>query len=237
MRIAGMQKLTLLDYPGKTAITVFTPGCNFRCPFCHNADLVTGADERSEDSSTISPDDVFAFLDRRRGLIDGVCVTGGEPCMQPGLADFCSHVHSQGFEVKLDTNGSFPERLRDLAEAGLVDYVSMDVKNTPGRYAETVGLPGFDLTPVEQSITYLLEGSVPFEFRTTIVRELHTADDLREIARLIADAPAWYLQSYLDADSVIAGKGIYHAWNPTDLHDLLPELRDIMPGANLRGVD
>lgn len=232
-----MQKLTLLDYPGKTAVTVFTPGCNFRCPFCHNADLVTSVDASPAGPSAISPGDVFAFLDRRRGLIDGVCVTGGEPCMQPGLTDFCSHVHSQGFEVKLDTNGSFPERLRDLAEAGLVDYVSMDVKNTLGRYAETIGVLEFDPTPVEQSIAYLLEGHVPFEFRTTVVRELHTADDLRGIARWIADAPAWFLQSYLDADSVIAGSGTYHAWDPADLHDLLPELRAVMPGANLRGVD
>lgn len=180
MRIAGLQKLTLLDFPGKTAATVFTPGCNFRCPFCHNADLVTGEagrDGAAADSSALSIDELFAFLGKRQGLLDGVCITGGEPLLQSGIDEFCTRVHELGFAVKLDTNGSFPGRLRALVEEGLVDYVATDVKNAPERYAETVGVPAFDLAPVQESLDFLRSGAVPYEVRTTVVRELHTADD------------------------------------------------------------
>lgn len=232
MQVAGLQKLTLLDYPGKTAATVFTPGCNFRCPFCHNADLVLG-----HPSQSITPDDVLTFLDKRQGLLDGVCITGGEPLLQPGLADFCKRIHERGFHVKLDTNGSFPDRLQALMEADLVDYVAMDIKNAPTHYAETIGVSDFDLTPVRSSIELLLTGTVPFEFRTTVVRELHTPDNLRDIARWIAKAPAWFLQTYVDADSVLAGQGTFHAWPDEQLRSLLPELQAIAPAAHLRGVD
>ena len=189
MRIAGLQKLTLLDFPGKTAATVFTPGCNFRCPFCHNADLVTGEagrDGAAADSSALSIDELFAFLGKRQGLLDGVCITGGEPLLQSGIDEFCTRVHELGFAVKLDTNGSFPGRLRALVEEGLVDYVATDVKNAPERYAETVGVPAFDLAPVQESLDFLRSGAVPYEVRTTVVRELHTADDLRALAACMA---------------------------------------------------
>ena len=175
MRIAGLQKLTLLDFPGKTAATVFTPGCNFRCPFCHNADLVTGEagrDGAAADSSALSIDELFAFLGKRQGLLDGVCITGGEPLLQPGIDAFCARVHELGFAVQLDTNGSFPDRLRELVESELVDYVALDVKNAPERYAETVGVPGFDLAPVAASVDYLLASAVPYEFRTTVTWRL-----------------------------------------------------------------
>ena len=208
MRIAGLQKLTLLDFPGKTAATVFTPGCNFRCPFCHNAALVTGGagrDGAAADSSVLSIDELFAFLGKRQGLLDGVCITGGEPLLQPGIDEFCARVHELGFAVKLDTNGSFPGRLRALVEEGLVDYVAMDVKNAPERYAETVGVPAFDLAPVQESLDFLRSGAVPYEVRTTVVRELHTADDLRALAALIEGVQAWQLQSFIDADSVLGG--------------------------------
>lgn len=236
MRIAGLQKLTLLDFPGKTAATVFTAGCNFRCPFCHNADLVTGGSATGASAGVVSLDEFFAFLDKRQGLLDGVCVTGGEPLLQSGLADFCARVHEKGFSVKLDTNGSFPDRLRALADAGLVDYVAMDVKNAPERYAETIGAPAFDLAPVRKSVDFLREGTLPYEFRTTVVRELHSADDLRELAAWIEGAAAWHLQSFIDADSVLGGTGRFHAWNPDDLRELLPELLALVPGTRLRGV-
>ncbi|MFQ9179085.1 MAG: anaerobic ribonucleoside-triphosphate reductase activating protein [Eggerthella lenta] len=164
MRIAGLQKLTLLDFPGKTAATVFTPGCNFRCPFCHNADLVTGEagrDGAAADSSALSIDELFAFLGKRQGLLDGVCITGGEPLLQSGIDEFCTRVHELGFAVKLDTNGSFPGRLRALVEEGLVDYVATDVKNAPERYAETVGVPAFDLAPVQESLDFLRSARSP----------------------------------------------------------------------------
>ena len=234
MRIAGLQKLTLLDYPGKTAATVFTPGCNFRCPFCHNADLVTGADARSSD---VPLDEFFAFLDKRQGLLDGVCITGGEPLMQPGIEDFCARVRERGFAVKLDTNGSFPGRLRAMVDAGLVDCVAMDVKNAPERYAETVGVPGFDLAPVQASLDFLRTDAVPYELRTTVVRELHSADDLRALAAWIEGARSWHLQSFIDADSVLGGTGRFNAWDPDDLKALLPDLQRLVPTAALRGVE
>lgn len=246
MRIAGLQKLTLLDFPGRTAATVFTAGCNFRCPFCHNADLVlgagsadreAGADDDGEASPPVTLEAFFAFLDKRRSLLDGVCVTGGEPLMQPGIGEFCARVKERGFEVKLDTNGSFPERLRSLVDEGLVDYVAMDVKNAPERYAETTGANGLRLDDVRASMDLLRENRVPFEFRTTVVRELHTESDLLALARWIGEGPAWFLQSYLDAESVLAGSGRFHAWDPEMLHELLPRLQAVASGARLRGVD
>ena len=167
MRIAGLQKLTLLDFPEHTAATVFLPGCNFRCPFCHNAALVLGAGDATGDTPV---EEFFAFLDKRHGLLDGVCITGGEPLLQPELADFCARIKGAGFAVKLDTNGSFPDRLRELVESELVDYVALDVKNAPERYAETVGVERFDMAPIERSISYLLSGTVPYEFRRRISR-------------------------------------------------------------------
>lgn len=233
MRIAGLQKLTLLDFPGRTAATVFTPGCDFSCPFCHNADLVAGGGEAED----VPVEEVLAFLRKRQGLLDGVCVTGGEPLMQPGLADFCAAARELGYAVKLDTNGSFPDRLHALLDAGLVDYVAMDVKNAPARYAETTGVAGLDLAAVHASADLLMQGAVPFEFRTTVARELHTADDLRALACWIEGAPAWFLQSYLDAEGVLAGPGRFHAWDPDELRALLPELRAFVPNTELRGVD
>lgn len=274
MRIAGLQKLTLLDYPGKTAATVFTPGCNFRCPYCHNADLVAegaanGPAGCDGQKPGIAPEDVLAFLDKRRGLLDGVCITGGEPLLQPGLGDFCASIKERGFAVKLDTNGSFPERLRALVEAGLVDYVAMDVKNAPERYAETVGartdsakescdasnaddaVPhasapregsgaarrSLDCSRVRASIDFLLSEPVPFEFRTTVVRELHTADDLLHLAQWIEGAPAWFLQNFVESENVLAGAGRFHPWDADELRALLPALRAVVPSASLRGVE
>lgn len=274
MRLAGIQKLTLLDFPGKTAATVFTPGCNFRCPYCHNADLVAegfvnGPAGCGGQEPGIAPEDVLAFLDKRRGLLDGVCITGGEPLLQPGLGDFCASVKMRGFAVKLDTNGSLPDRLRAVVEAGLVDYVAMDVKNAPERYAETVGAGAsgaknpcnashaededprtgaraeeagspqrsFDRSAVRASIDYLLSGPVPFEFRTTVVRELHTAENLLDLARWIEGAPAWFLQNFVESENVLVGAGTFHPWDADALRDLLPALQAFVPSASLRGME
>lgn len=250
MRIAGLQKLTLLDFPERTAATVFIPGCNFRCPYCHNADLVLGAAARDEAASApaaagpagadaardIPLDEFFAFLDTRHGLLDGVCVTGGEPLLQPDLADFCARIKQEGFAVKLDTNGSFPDRLRNLVEQGIVDYVAMDVKHAPERYGEGVGVHSLGLAPVRASVDFLMSGSVPYEFRTTVLRELHSPDDLESIARWIEGARAWFLQSFVDADSVLAGPGRFHAFEPDELEALLPRLRRFVATVQLRGA-
>ncbi len=239
MRISGLQKLTLLDFPGKTAATVFTPGCDFRCPFCQNAALVLGEETMDGQGATfplIDEEELFDFLDKRHGLLDGVCITGGEPLLQPDIAAFCQRVKDAGFAVKLDTNGSFPDRLRMLMDADLVDCVAMDVKNAPERYAETVGVPDLDITPMRESIDALLTGTVPFELRTTVVRELHSAHDLLALARWIEGAPAWYLQSFVDSDGVLAGPHSLHAWTPADLRVLLPQLQAIVPETHLRGI-
>lgn len=203
MKLMGMQKLTMLDYPGKLACTVFTGGCNFRCPFCHNAGLVLP--EQIKTGEEIPAEEFFAFLAGRKGRLDGVAVTGGEPLLQPDLADFLGRIKEMGFSVKLDTNGSFPEKLRELCEAGLVDYVAVDIKNSPAKYPMTVGVPDFDLAPVRKTVSYLLEGHVPYEFRTTVVAGFHEPDDFVEIGKWIAGADRYYLQNFVDSGNLIEG--------------------------------
>ena len=179
MYLCGLQKLSMVDYPDKLAATVFAGGCDLRCPFCHNALLVT----RLAESPTLPEAEVLEFLSRRKGLLDGVVLSGGEPLLQPDAADFLEKVRALGFAVKLDTNGCHPEALADILERGLADYVAMDIKNSLEKYPETVGVPGFDTAPVEESVRLLAGSGVDHEFRTTLVRELHTADDLTAIAR------------------------------------------------------
>lgn len=233
MQVAGIQKLTLLDFPGHTAATVFTPGCDLRCPFCQNRDLVIPG---PGGFPSVPMQDLFSFLETRRGLLDGVCITGGEPLMQPGLEEFCLRLREMGFLVKLDTNGTFHDRLRHILEAGLVDLVAVDVKNRPERYAETVGIEGFDLTPVRATVSLLLEGTVDYEFRTTVVDGLHGEEDLIALAHWIEGAAAWHLQQFVDSDGVLAGEGAFGPWAPGRLQALLPTLREIVPTVGLRGV-
>lgn len=250
MRIAGMQKLTLLDYPGLTAATVFTPGCNLRCPFCHNGELIDAADATRAFPES-SADEVLAFLRTRHRLLDGVCISGGEPLLQPGLDDFCRALHELGFSVKLDTNGTLPDRLHALLDAGLVDHIAMDVKNVPERYAETTGLIDIDMDPMLESMRLLLAqdpaaGGASYEFRTTVTSELHTREDLVKLAYWIADearsamsplCPPWFIQNFKDSDTVLAGAGRLHPWNEDDLRALVPRLRVILPTAQLRGIE
>ena len=230
MLIKGLQKLTLLDFPDRMACTVFTFGCNFRCPFCHNASLVL-ANRATED--TMPEEEFFGFLSRRRGILEGVCVTGGEPTLQPDLPVFLRRIKDMGYAVKLDTNGYRPAVLRALVEQGLVDYVAMDVKNSLPRYGETVGIPRFDTTPVEESLDYLLEGRVPFEFRTTLVRGLHTADSVRDMGRRAAGAERFFLQTFKDSGDLIR-EGL-DAFTPAETAELLSILRVYVPNAQTRG--
>ena len=167
MNIQGFNKVTLLDFPGRVACTVFTGGCDLRCPFCHNSQLVL-----QPNHSPIDEEEVFDLLRRRRGVLEGVALTGGEPLLQPDLESFLSRVRELGYSVKLDTNGTHPERLARIIGEGLVDYVAMDIKNSPEKYPATVGIPGFDVSPVRASAALLLEGKVDYEFRTTVVAEL-----------------------------------------------------------------
>lgn len=227
MLICGLQKLSLLDYPGKLAATVFTGGCNLRCPFCHNAALVT----RPEADCQISEDEVLAFLEKRRGLLDGVCITGGEPLLQTGLEDFIEQVRELGFLVKLDTNGTFPERLGRLIRRGLVDYVAMDLKNIPKKYPETVGVPGFDPKPVFESAALLLRGEVPYEFRTTLVKPFHTQADIAALGQAVAGAENYFLQNFEDSGNLI-GFGSSEASLPLSGFSAgeLAQFRDILAG-------
>ncbi len=199
MEIHGFQKMTLLDFPGKVACTVFTAGCNLRCPFCHNAFLVTEIDnERRFEKS-----EILEYINKRNRILDGVCITGGEPLLYPDTVDFLKEIKQTGLAVKLDTNGTFPERLKDAVRYGYVDYVAMDIKNSPEKYAQTVGIKNFDFSSVKESIEFLLSGKVDFEFRTTVVKQFHTAEDIEKIARVIEGAPRYFLQSFEDSGNLI----------------------------------
>ncbi len=197
MKIQGLQKTTLLDYPEKVACTVFTGGCNFRCPFCHNASLVL-----RESENTISEEEFFKFLSRRKGILDGVCITGGEPLMQPDILDFILKIKEMGFAVKLDTNGSLYKPLEKIISMNAVDYIAMDIKNSPQKYALTAGI---DKTPesIFESIKLIMSCGIPYEFRTTVVKEYHTLDDITEAAKLISGARRYYLQNFTDSGDII----------------------------------
>ena len=229
MDIHGLQKLTLLDFPGHVACTVFLAGCDFRCPFCHNGGLVLGGMEPVMDDAGL-----LDFLKKRQGLLDGVAVTGGEPLLRPDLPELLRAVKDLGYAVKLDTNGSHPAALQALVEAGLADYVAMDIKNSPEKYDETVGLADFDLNPIRESADYLLSGAVDYEFRTTAVAEFHDDASFESIARWIAGAKRYYIQCFTDRDSVLQA-GL-HAPEKTQLEHWADIVRPMLPSVALRGV-
>ena len=230
MRIAGLQKLTLLDFPGKVACTVFTAGCNFRCPFCQNASLVLP--ERF--GQPISEEELLTFLRRRQGVLDGVAITGGEPMLHADLPDLLRRIKDLGFLVKLDSNGSFPDRLEAVIDEGLVDYVAMDIKNAPDHYAETVGLRALDLTAIERSRALLMEGRVEYEFRTTVVKGLHTMQTLMDAAKWIEGARAWYLQQYRSSGEILDAFGL-DAYQETDMQAFAKEACAYVP-THVRGL-
>ena len=230
MKIAGLQKLTLLDFPGKTACTVFTWGCNLRCPFCHNAGLVTEAF-----AETVTADELYAFLKKRIGLLDGVCVTGGEPLLQPDLISFLQPIHEMGFEIKLDTNGTQPEKLRRICETGLISMVAMDIKNSPEKYAVTAGTERLSIDSVHQSVRYLMQqGDIPYEFRTTVVKQYHTAEDFSAIGKWIRGANAYYLQNFQNTGRLIDNS--VSGCTPSEMRQFLEIVRRDVPNAALRGI-
>ena len=231
MIIKGLQKLTLLDFPGKIACTVFTYGCNFRCPFCHNASLVVS--DRYADGE-YTEEEIFDFLEKRRGRLQGVCVSGGEPTLMPDLEDFIRRIKDMGYAVKLDTNGYRPEVLKALVDKGLLDYVAMDIKSSREGYGKAIGLAEADVSRVERSLNILKEGSVPYELRTTVVRELHTAKELEDIGRWLAGEQRYFLQSFIDSGDVI-GEG-YSAYSPEQMRELLAIVKQWVPSAELRGI-
>ena len=202
MKIGGLQKLTLLDYPGKTACTVFLPGCNFRCPYCHNGGLVL-PDSREPG---IPEEEFFAYLEKRIRILDGVCVAGGEPLLQEGILPFLKKIKSMGYQVKLDTNGTSPQLLKEACEEGLVDYVAMDIKQAPEHYEKAVGITKPPMETVKESISYLLSGKVDYEFRTTLVKGIHETEDVIRICDWIEGAKIWYLQNFRDSGNLL-GEG------------------------------
>ena len=228
MNIQGLQKLTLLDYPGKLACTIFTAPCNLRCPFCHNSGLITGWDDSMDWA------EIRGFLKSRVGILEGVCITGGEPTLHPDLVDHLTEIKSLGFLVKLDTNGTNPQVLVGLVDAGLVDYVALDVKNSPQRYNRTVGVKDFDVTSIATSIEFLLSHKVDYEFRTTVVREYHEEQGLLELAQWIKGAKRYYLQTFVDSDQVLK-KGL-HAYSSEEMRALAELIRPIIPVVELRGI-
>ena len=228
--IKGLQKLTLLDFPEKTACTLFLAGCNFRCPFCHNASLVTHIDN----AESYSEDEILDFLKKRQGLLDGVCVTGGEPLLQNGLNEFLKKVKALGYSVKLDTNGSFPDKLKTLVEQNLVDYVAMDVKGSIENYPKCVGIENFDTQYIEESIDYLLSNKVDYEFRTTVVAELHDTQDIAALVKRIKGAKRYFLQNFVDSGDLICQN--LTAVSTETMAEMCKEASKFVESAKIRGI-
>ena len=226
----GFQKMTMLDFPGYVACTVFTPGCNFRCPFCHNSLLVTKLNE----NEMYSEDEILAYLKKRKGVIDGICISGGEPLMHDDIFDFVKKVKETGVLVKIDTNGSFPDKLKKLIDSGNIDYVAMDIKNCPEKYSKTTGIQDFDITPIRKSVELLLEGRIAYEFRTTVVKELHTPQDMVEIGELIKGADKYFLQHFIESESNIQ-QGLT-ALDREEMENLRNSVVRFVKNAELRGI-
>ena len=227
MKISGLQKLTLLDYPGKTAATIFLSGCNLRCPFCHNSRLVY-----NRDFEEISEETLFAYLEKRAGLLDGVCITGGEPLLREGLEDFINRIKALGYAVKLDTNGTLPDRLERLLP--ILDHVAMDIKNTPEKYPETVGIEDFDVSVILRTVELLKNSGVSHEFRTTLVEQLHTPDDVEKIAEWLGSSENYFLQKFVDSGEVL--KEGLTPLSDEIMQKCLIRAQKYVPFAQLRGV-
>ena len=230
MRIHGLQKMTLLDFPGRVACTVFLGGCDFRCPFCHNYELACGTAPAVMDDG-----ELLAFLSKRQGLLDGVAITGGEPCLHAGLPDLLARIRELGFATKLDTNGYHPAMLARLIDEGLVDYVAMDIKNSPEKYARTCGVERIDMALINESIRILTETAPDYEFRTTVVAELHEASDFHAMGEMIAGARRYFLQSFTDRDTV-PFEG-FSAPSPDEIRAYADIARAYVPDTQVRGVD
>lgn len=231
IKFYGLQKITLLDYPGKMAATVFTGGCNFRCPFCHNRSLVF----LNENDSEISMNDIMDYLKKRNKVLDGLCITGGEPLLHKGIKEFIKEVRKLGLSIKLDTNGSNFETLKELIDEKLVDYVAMDIKNCPSKYNLSIGQENFDLSDIEKSKNYLLENHVDYEFRTTVVKEFHETKDFVELGKWIKGAKHYYLQNFEDHGSCIVS-----GLNEVGLEALKEMKKEVQPyveQVEIRGVE
>lgn len=228
--IYGLQKTTLLDYPGHVASTIFLGRCNFRCPYCQNSSLL----DPKETTPFYTEEDLFDHLLRRKGILEGVCITGGEPTLTKDLKPFIQTIKDMGYLVKLDTNGSHPSMLKELIEEGLLDMVAMDIKNSLSRYGMTIGVPSFNKSLIEESVVLLKEGRIPYEFRTTLVKEFHGKEELLSISKWLRGESLYYLQNYQDGQEVLC-EGL-HGFSPEELKELLSIVQPLLPNASIRGV-
>lgn len=231
MVIHGLQKLTLLDFPGHTACTVFTGACNWRCPFCHNAPLVLAPEEQPR----IPEEELFALLEKRRGLLDGVAITGGEPTLQRDLLPFMRRIRERGYRVKLDTNGSNSAVLREILSEGLADYIAMDIKTCREKYPLLTGVSDDSLPEVERSAALLMDGECDFEFRTTVVRELHTPEDIAAIGRWLAGGEKYFLQQFKDSGELMTDG--FSACSREEMEEMRAAALPFLPNTTLRGVN
>lgn len=230
MNICGINKTTLLDFPGLVACTLFTGGCNFRCPFCHNKDLVLGIAE-----SKVLEEEIFAFLQKRKGILQGVCITGGEPTLQKDLVTFIERVKELGYKVKLDTNGYCPEVLKELLDKKLLDYVAVDIKATKEKYAQTVGLENLQLSRIEESVALLKQWNGAYEFRTTVVKGLHEREDFAQIGEWIRGCKNYYIQSYRENENVLCPG--FEAFPREELEGIVELVKGKGIETYLRGVE
>lgn len=231
MKICGLNKTTLLDYPGKVAATIFLAGCNFRCPFCQNSSLVLHPDTEP----AISQQEILRFLKKRQGILEGVCITGGEPTLSPDLPALIRAVKELGYAVKLDTNGSNPTVVKALAEEGLIDMIAMDIKSSPANYGKLTGLTVPNLDAVSETVDFLMNGNLDYEFRTTVVRELHQTEDFLAIGKWLSGAKAYYLQAYKDSEDVIQpGFSSYSMKELESFRDILSQNISLV---KIRGLD
>lgn len=231
MKICGLQKTTLLDYPGHVAATVFLGGCNFRCPFCHNKELLGNDAEE-----LLSREELINFLKKRASILEGVCITGGEPTLFPvELEALIRELRSYGYLIKLDTNGFRPEVLKHLCEERLLDYVAMDIKSCPERYPVVAGVPGMVTDGVKESVSFLMGVDVPYEFRTTVVRELHTAEDFVEIGTWLEGCSSYFLQNYVESENVLQPG--FTSYNRQELLAFADILKEKIRRVELRGID
>lgn len=231
MQIHGFNKLTLLDYPGHLAATIFLGGCNMRCPFCHNSLLVTEVSSQP----ILALEEILQSLWKRKNILEGVCITGGEPCLYKDLPDLIDKIKSMGFKVKLDTNGTNPTMLKTLVKEKLIDYIAMDIKNTKEKYALTSGVPSLDLAPMEESVQFLLTAPLEYEFRTTVVKELHNREDMLSIGQWINKAKAYYLQAYKDSGHILQPGFSGHSKDT--LLEFVALLKPCVEKIALRGID
>lgn len=231
VKVHGFNKLTLLDYPGRLACTVFLGHCNFRCPFCHNAGLVLDP----EDEPVIPIEEILGTLKKRKGILDGVCITGGEPTVHKKLPEFVQQIKKLDYSVKLDTNGTNPQMVREMVKAGLLDYVAMDIKNSPEKYGETAGIVRADLEAVNETVEFLKSGKVDYEFRTTVTRELHKKEDFLKIRKWLSGSRRYFLQAYKESEQVI--RPVYSSYSREQLENFRQLLLEEISQVEIRGID